>query len=127
VAESQTLQRMQYASHHVQRWQNNRNVKELTQASKGFPVMLRTQGLAVAVATLDKDKKKQALAELVAHWLLNKAPVRSLHAANQHGTLVQQLLGACATTDRASYRIAQAEALALAETIKIYAGAWNNA
>ena len=126
MADSQTLLRMRYACDQVQRWQKNQNAKELTQASKGFPVMLRTQGLAVAVATLDKDKNKKALAELVTHWLLDKAPLRTLDATGEKGTPVQRLLGASAKANRSSYRHAQAEALALAEMIKIYAGAWEN-
>lgn len=121
------LKRMRHALNLVQRWHDKNhpdaNRKQLTQASKSLPVMLRAQGLAVAVATLDKDGKTETLAKDIAHWILDEAPVRPLCKGGK-GHLAKRLLTACAMADRGQYRMAQREALALAEYIKLYAEAW---
>jgi len=126
MPESPQLKQMEYAHKCIQHWPSDSR-KQLTVASKGLPVMLRSQGVAVAVATLNKERKTQPLAENIARWLLEDAPVKTLKPdESRRAAPVRKLLAACAKVDRTAYRVAQREALALAEMIKIYAEAWEN-
>ncbi len=126
MASSQHLRRLEYAWQQVERWRRGSHRKELTQASRGLPAMLRTQGLAVTVATLGKDDRTRPLAEAIARWLLEESPHGRLPDRGRQGGPVPRLLTACAGARRGPYLVAQREALALVELIKTYAEAWDH-
>ncbi|NKC15562.1 MAG: hypothetical protein GKR94_26205 [Gammaproteobacteria bacterium] len=123
---SENLQRarIDYALKAVRRWPSIKR-KDYAQRAKSLPVELRTQGLLVTLAALHGSAQAQ-LAEDVARWLLWEAPRRTLPPQERgRGDAIRQLYTACQDADRAAYRAAQAEALALAEHIKRFATALN--
>lgn len=122
-------QRMQRAYAAVKAWpEDEKKNKELTQRVKGLPVALRTQGLAVTLATLMKNQR--ALSEALAQWLLVECPHRPLDvpdARQQRISLDVQLLDAAVRSSRPAYLAAQAEALAFLEHVKRFAEALEKA
>lgn len=99
---------------------------EAATLSKGLPVTLRSEGLILTLAMLlRRDGRAHAvLAELVAEWLLDKAPVKILPIDRSEATparLLRELAGE--ELDRPAYLAAQAEALRLLERVKLLAQA----
>lgn len=115
--------RIEYAFRKVSEWPPGRR-RTYANRVQGLPIELRNQGLVVVVATLKKDGHA-ALAESISRWLLEEAPTHPLRRweSSATGDPIRRLLGACVAADRPSYLAAQAEALALAEHIKRFAGA----
>jgi CRISPR-associated protein Cmr5 len=107
------------ANHWEPRWRN-----EATQMVKGLSLQVRSQGLLVTVATLLAINKdwSQHLADVIAEWLLSKAPYRALRSSEgANWTLARRLLNACVHASRIEYVSAQREAILLLDQIKIYA------
>lgn len=91
----------------------------LTSWLPGLPVLIRSQGLLVALCMLKKDSAHK-LASALEDWLLGTpdgAP--RLFATQPRGGVIR----ACAETTRPTYQAAQREALALAEMFKLMADA----
>lgn len=119
-----TLQerRIRFAFDVVKGWSRNA-FNDPVQRAKGLPVQLRTQGLVVTLATL-MDGGHAHFADTIARWLLREAPCKPLAQwAEDQGSSASRLLAACVRADRSAYLSAQAEALALVEHIKRFAGA----
>lgn len=102
---------------------------EAATLSKGLPVTLRGEGLILTLAMLmRRDGRAHAvLAELLAEWLLDKAPVKILPPGLKDPSEdpPKRLLRALADEDldRSAYLAAQAEALLLLERVKLLAQA----
>ena len=113
--------RVAYAFRAVNTWPKERR-KAAVQRVQGLPVELRNHGLVVTTATLMKDGHAN-LAEIIARWLLEDAPLRPLARWTKAptGNITRRLLGACVDANRTSYLAAQSEALALTEHIKRFA------
>lgn len=93
-------------------------------AIKGLGVVLRTQGLMVALATLGGNNDTRWLAQLLGRWLTDHMPRPLLKQEALEGHRISSLLKALSEADRVTYQAAQREALAVAELMKIYAEAW---
>ena len=113
-------QRMQRALRIVDEWPATLR-QEAAQRSKGLPVELRTQGLAVTIATLMNGPHAH-LADTLARWVLDDAPHKPVEAwTAAEGRPARRLLQACLDADRPAFLATQAEALVLAEHIKRFA------
>ena len=124
MADSLEKARMQYAW----QWVNGaaKAAREAqTRAIKGLGVLLRSQGVLVALAVLCKDGKTRPLAEMLARWLLYESPLAMDGNKTLGGGPIETLAEQLAQAPRAQYQAAQAEALALAEILKIYIEIWN--
>lgn len=92
--------------------------KEATALAQGLPVAMRTQGLAITLARLSaKDSvASRTLRDMLFDWLTKDAPSikfgKSLATSTE---LLERLL----ELDRPTYLVAQREALALSERIKL--------
>jgi hypothetical protein len=116
------------AAYVLEEWTGRAWPKEAVKAAQGLPAALRAQGLMVTVAGLHVTGEKQdrpgdrwsahrRLADLLARWLLQEAPLRGLQPQAGRAP-AERLLSACKGAPRPVYRQAQTEALALAEWIK---------
>ncbi len=94
-------------------------------AIKGLGVMLRNQGVLVVLATLCKDGKTKPVADMLARWLLIDSPLALAEEDPFEGSPVKNLVERLAQVPRPQYQAAQAEALALAEILKIYIETWD--
>lgn len=80
----------------------------------GLAVLLRTQGLLVAVAVL-RARDGKAIADAIEAWLTRKAPNSTLHPNREN----QEFLDLCARASRTAYLAAQWEAIELARCLKL--------
>lgn len=115
--------RARYAFLMVESWDPTSRVGKTTASwLPGLPVLIRTQGLLVAMCLLKKDGAS-TLERAFEDWVLGKAAAAKglpkLFGASAKGGLVEL----CTTADRATYQAAQREALALAEMLKLMAAA----
>ena len=117
--------RSQFAYEEVRGW-DKRWCSEAVSLAKELPVALRRQGLIVVLAWLlrgeEAANESTALARLLSDWLLTKHPWRPVAPSGARPT-PQSLLDACVKADRAGYRAAQGEALAILEKTKLFAQA----
>lgn len=94
---------------------------------KGVPVMIRTNGLGVAVAMLAQNKgAEDMIADAIAKWILETCPFRTIAKVGP-GRDAKALLNAIGAAQPGPYRLAQAEAMAYSQWIKRFAEAFSNA
>lgn len=101
----------------VDRWPTG---TPLRQHVKGLPVLIRSLGLASAVALLHARGETRPLAEDLAAWLLQGHPARPL---GQEAGGVPAFLRAFVKLSSAEARGLESEGLRYAEALKLYAGA----
>ncbi|WP_315783323.1 MULTISPECIES: type III-B CRISPR module-associated protein Cmr5 [unclassified Bradyrhizobium] len=118
---SMSALRARFCFDDVQQW-SPRWRGEATTRVKSLPVQIRSQGLLVTLATLMNEGRDHSmpLVDVLARWLLEAAPKRTLRAPTGQ-TDRTRLLGACSTASRAEYAAAQHEAILLFDQIKLYA------
>ena len=119
--------RARFAFEKVNSWGGTWKEKALVCAKK-LPVAIRTQGLAQTLAVLmgGNGTHEKELANLIAVWLLDQAPRKTISDSDsetESRPSPQSLLNACVKADRTSYLAAQAEAIALMDLVKLYAQA----
>jgi CRISPR-associated protein Cmr5 len=99
--------------------------KEAERRVQSLPVQVRSQGLMVTLATLMRENKDHSkhLSDLLARWLLQAAPRRTLQDSDSRQSFAARLLATCAQSSRAEYGAAQQEAILLFDQVKLYASA----
>lgn len=80
----------------------------------GLPVLIRTQGLLVAVALLRAGQGRE-IAEAIETWLTDAAP----NAVLKRGESKKDFMSICTNASRAAYLAAQWEAVELAQCLKL--------
>lgn len=111
-------ERARFAFNTVGNWMRSGDVKRAaTVWLPGLPVLIRSQGLLVAIAMLRKDGA-DALAKAFGDWLLRESRLKRF-GEHTRGDLLEL----CLDADRTIYRSLQTEAIALAEMLKLMADA----
>ena len=120
VSESLETVRSRYALDEVKRWQGAQRV-EATALTQGLPVALRTQGLVVTLARLLSSERRAhgLLARCLTDWLGRDCPIGLLPEQKGPAQLLERLI----RMEPMDYLAVQREALALAERLKLLAGA----
>jgi hypothetical protein len=106
---------------HIERWEESER-----NHIKGLPVQLRTQGLAIVVATLLADTKRVSrdVNEGVAGWLGTVLPELVVERrADSNAPRAADLLRASVKLGRTEYLAVQREALAFLEDVKLFTDA----
>ncbi len=98
----------------VRLWGRN---PRLAQAVKGLPVLVRSMGIASAVALLASRPDTHALAEALASWLTRGCPVRFFE--NVDGDGVGAFLAAYAKASQHRAHALDEEGLRFAEALKL--------
>ena len=120
--------RQRFAWSHASRWE-----KQTTTRIQSLPLQIRTQGLSTTVAVLLGEDRQESrdLIRLLAEWLLQESPTRTLgkgesEATLDHGPSGKTLLKICFELpigDQDAYLAAQDDALSLLGEAKLLASA----